>query len=67
MAPYWTPASAADQEARVGYSADADEPPAESAFTDLMKAMIFHISSSDLTISPNGGMGPTTFSDPLRL
>jgi len=47
-------------------AADAEEP-AEDGFTDLIQAMIFHMSSSDLTISPIGGIGPTTFSEPLRL
>src|SRR5262245_27171884 len=46
--------------------ADADEPSAEVGLTDLIQAMIFHTSSSDLTIPPKGGIGPTTFSDPLR-
>jgi len=51
----------------LGGAAEADEPPAEDGFTDLIQAMIFHRSSSDLTMVPMGGMGPTTFSDPLRL
>ena len=49
------------------YCAEADESLAESGFTDLIQAMIFHMSSSDLTIWPKGGIGPTTFSEPLRL
>ena len=35
--------------------------------TDLIQAMIFHRSSSVLITSPKGGIGPTTFSEPLRL
>jgi hypothetical protein len=50
-----------------GYSvAAAEEPSAEDGLTDLIQAMIFHTSSLDLTIPPMGGIGPTTFSDPLR-
>ena len=41
--------------------------PAEDGLTDLIQAMIFHMSSSDLTTVPIGGIGPTTFSEPLRL
>jgi hypothetical protein len=33
---------------------------------DLIQAIIFQISSLRFTISPKGGMGPTTFSEPLR-
>jgi hypothetical protein len=68
---HWTPGGSGDQEALqegvAGYSAvDADEPPAEDGLTDLIQAMIFHRSSLDLTIPPKAGIGPTTFSDPLR-
>ena len=48
--------------------AEADgDAPAEDGFTDRIHAMIFHMSSSDLTMVPIGGIGPTTFSEPLRL
>ena len=49
-------------------AADAEEgAPAEDGFTDLIQAMIFQRSSSDFTTVPIGGIGPTTFSEPLRL
>jgi hypothetical protein len=37
-----------------------------SQFVALIQAMIFQISSSVLKISPKCGIGPTTFSEPLR-
>jgi hypothetical protein len=37
-----------------------------SQFTDLIQAMIFQTSSSVLMVSPKEGIGPTTFSEPLR-
>ena len=39
---------------------------AEDGLTERIQAMIFHMSSSVLTISPMAGIGPTTFSEPLR-
>ena len=39
---------------------------ADDGLTERIQAMIFHMSSSDLTISPMAGIGPTTFSEPLR-
>src|SRR5262245_13341158 len=48
------------------WDADAAGPSAEDGLTDLIQAMIFHTSSLDLTTPPMGGIGPTTFSDPLR-
>jgi PAS domain-containing protein len=36
-------------------------------FTDLIQAIIFQRSSSVLMVSPKGGIGPTTNSDPLRV
>jgi hypothetical protein len=50
-----------------GGEAEAEELPAEEGFTDLIQAMIFHMSSSDLMTVPICGIGPTTFSEPLRL
>jgi hypothetical protein len=35
--------------------------------TDLIEAMIFQRSSSVLMVSPKGGIGPTTASEPLRV
>jgi hypothetical protein len=35
-------------------------------YTDLIQAIIFQRSSSVLMISPNGGIGPTTASEPFR-
>jgi Resolvase, N terminal domain len=40
--------------------------PPEVGFTDLIQAMTFHRSSTVLIVSPNGGIGPTTNSEPLR-
>ena len=37
-----------------------------SQCTDLIQAMIFQTSSSVLRVSPKGGIGPTTCSEPLR-
>jgi hypothetical protein len=34
-------------------------------YTDLIQAMIFQRSSSVLMVSPKGGIGPTTASEPL--
>src|SRR5262245_35928505 len=45
-------------------SADAE---AEEGFTERIQAMIFHRSSSLFTTLPMAGIGPTTFSEPLRL
>ena len=39
---------------------------AEDGLTERIQAMIFHRSSSLFTIPPIAGIGPTTFSDPLR-
>ena len=39
-----------------GGEAEAEEPPAEEGFTDLIQAMIFQRSSSVLIISPKGGI-----------
>ena len=39
---------------------------AEDGLTERIQAMIFHMSSSVFTISPIAGIGPTTFSEPLR-
>jgi hypothetical protein len=36
-------------------------------FTDLIQAMIFQRSLSDLTTVPIAGIGPTTLSEPFRL
>ena len=46
-----------------GLAALAD---AEDGLTERIQAMIFHMSSSVFTISPIAGIGPTTFSEPLR-
>ena len=62
---HWTLGSRTDQGIARQSAADADEP--EDGLTDLIQAMIFHISSSDLTMLPKGGIGPTTFSEPLRV
>ena len=40
------------------------QPPFES---DLIQVTIFHMSSADFTMSLDGGIGPTTFSVPMRL
>ena len=53
--PYWT---------RRAVSAAAE---AEDGFTERIQAMIFHRSSSLFTTLPMAGIGPTTFSEPLRL
>src|SRR5262245_51707722 len=39
----------------------------ELGFTDRIQAIIFHMSSVDLTMPPIGGIGPTTFSELWRL
>jgi hypothetical protein len=50
-----------------GDPAEAEEEEAEDGFTERIQAMIFHRSSSLFTTPPMAGIGPTTFSEPLRL
>ncbi len=50
--------------------ADADgavPPPADDGLTDLIQAITFHTLSESLSTPPIGGIGPTTFSLPLRV
>jgi len=48
-------------------AADDGPPPAEDGLTDLIQAITFQRSSGDLITVPMAGIGPTTFSLPLRL
>src|SRR6186997_2597641 len=51
-------------------AADADgaaPPPADDGLTDLIQAITFHTLSESLSTPPIGGIGPTTFSLPLRV
>jgi GNAT superfamily N-acetyltransferase len=54
--------------ARGGWRCSRQHPAGRSwQFTDLIQAMIFQRSSSVLMVSPKGGIGPTTASEPLRV
>jgi hypothetical protein len=51
-------------------AADADgaaPPPADDGLIDLIQAITFQTLSESLSTTPIGGIGPTTFSLPLRV